>query len=174
MKVAIKVKHEASKAQGSVDREAQWLEKVNLEGIGPVLVAQTVNYILYRYVEGTFFEQWVLGRNKKEICKVIGLILDQCFVLDQMGINKEEMHHPVKHILIAALGKPVLIDFERCYETSKPHNVTQFIDYITKRKGLFEGRGLRVDVDMLRKIGCEYKRERDESSLKQIKTLLAS
>ena len=51
------------------------------------------------------------------------------------------MHNPLKHIIIDAKNMPVLIDFERCYETEKPHNVTQFVDFIGKRQKLLLKKG---------------------------------
>ena len=38
-----------------------------------------------------------------------------------MGINKEEMHRPIKH---AWVGKSIrFIDFERCHQSEKVKNV---------------------------------------------------
>ncbi len=57
--------------------------------------------------------------------------LEICRLLDRLGINKEEMTHPDKHILI---GKKVwFIDFERSTVSGKPSNVTQFSVYLAKK-----------------------------------------
>ena len=46
-----------------------------------------------------------------------------------MGINKEEMHHPLKHVVVGE--KIVQIDFERARAVEHPQNVTQFCNYIS-------------------------------------------
>ena len=53
-------------------------------------------------------------------------------ILPELGINKEEMHRPLKHIILSK--KPVMIDFERSYKTKNPHNVTQFCTFLVNRK----------------------------------------
>ena len=42
------------------------------------------------------------------------------------------MHKPLKHIIIGK--KVVLLDFERCYKSNKPKNVTQFCQFLLRRK----------------------------------------
>ena len=36
-------------------------------------------------------------------------VLEQCFVMDKLGINKLEMHHPVKHVLIKKNKKVLML-----------------------------------------------------------------
>ncbi len=57
--------------------------------------------------------------------------LEICFILDMIGIQKEEMSRPEKHILIQG-DRVVFIDFERGVLTDKPSNVSQFCAYIKK------------------------------------------
>ena len=46
-----------------------------------------------------------------------------------INIDKEEMHHPIRHVVIK--NKIVkLLDFERANKTKKPKNVTQFIQFL--------------------------------------------
>lgn len=61
-------------------------------------------------------------------------MLCQCFALDLMGVNKEEMTHPHRHIIVHRSTQqqqgPVrwrctFVDFEKCSSTKKPKNVTQ-------------------------------------------------
>jgi putative serine/threonine protein kinase len=81
-----------------------------------------------------------------EIKVAAPLFLNALYVLDQMGIKKEESHRPDKHFLICN-GKPVLIDFERAHEGRG--NVTQFLAFLEK---FFPG---------IAKLGSEYKRTLD-------------
>ena len=51
----------------------------------------------------------------------------------------------------------VLIDFERCKETAKPQNVTQFLQYIAKIKSTLEKKGLIISREDLSSLGKAYK-----------------
>jgi len=83
-------------------------------------------------------------------------ILRQCFILDKLKLNKMEMHHPLKHIIINK--KINLIDFERTYKTEKPKNVTQFLQFLkTNYK-------IRISLNLIR----EYKQFQNETSFNKI------
>jgi len=64
-------------------------------------------------------------KENKNPKKVFSEILKQCKTLDELKINKEEMHKPLKNIIIKN-NKPILIDFERCHYTLRPKNLNQF------------------------------------------------
>ena len=67
---------------------------------------------MYQYVQGEFIPAWLKQANKTDIKKVLTDVFNQCFILDQMKVNKEEMHNTYKHILIKHL-KPVMIDAKK-------------------------------------------------------------
>jgi predicted Ser/Thr protein kinase len=100
--------------------------------------------------------------NHIEIKKVIINILNQCYQLDQLKVNKEEMHNPWKHIIVTKKNKPVLLDFERCYETKKPHNLTQFCTFLMVHKIL--------DRDKIIPVLKVYKNSLAEKDFKKIIT----
>ena len=72
---------------------------------------------------------------------VIEQCLNCCFILDMLGIEKQEMNHPDKHIIIA--DRVYFIDFERGRFKDKPSNLTQFCVYLM-RKGVAINRELMV------------------------------
>ena len=82
--------------------------------------------------------------------------------------NKDEMHHPLKHIIITPSG-PVLIDFERCKETKKPKNVTQFVEFLCRIKEELSKKGILINAENLRKLSKEYKNNICLESLESIK-----
>jgi len=127
-KIAVKVKRKESLAMERMKNEVKWLNILNKKKIGPKLLFFGDDYLVYEFVEGDFILDFVNKnkRNKKLIKKLIIGVLKQCFEMDKLGINKEEMHRPIKHIVVDKKGKVTLLDFERCYKTKKPHNVTQF------------------------------------------------
>ncbi len=155
--VAIKVKKEESKAEQTIEKEAEWLERVNKLRIGPRLIFATPNSVITEFIAGENLPEW-LEHHSCDGCRgVLRQVLEQCFTLDQQKIAKEEMHHPYKHIIVDLFNNPIFIDFERCHETEKPQNVTQFVEYICRLKPVLEKNGLSIDVDKLRLAAKEYK-----------------
>ena len=128
--VAIKAKKESNMAPGTVENEVRILQKLNEISIGPKLLFYEADFLAYRFVDGILFPEFLQNNSKESILKVLKMIFDQLYNLDKLGINKFEMHHPVKHILIDK-NTPVLIDFERARYTMEPKNVTQFCDYLS-------------------------------------------
>jgi len=166
--VAIKVKREESVAKERMKNEAKWLKVLNKHNIGPKLLFFGENYLTYKFVEGEFILDWVEKSSAEDIKKILLNVLSQCFVMDKLKVNKEEMHHPMKHILVGNDNKPTLIDFERCYKTEKPHNVTQFVDFICRSEKELGARKIVVDIDGLRKLAKEYKESYSKESFKEI------
>ena len=83
--------------------------------------------------------------------------MDVCFKLDKMGIQKCEMNHPDKHIIVSCSElRPIFIDFERAYDTKHPKNVTQFAVYIANR---VEFLNLRENLANFIELFREYKRK---------------
>lgn len=114
-------------AKGRIKNEVAFLKVLNKHHIGPKLVRSGKDFFVYEFVDGEKILQYM--QSAKNPWPVLRKVLQQCFVLDQLGMNKLEMHHPIKHILITKKG-PVMIDFERCYYTKKPKNVTQFMQFL--------------------------------------------
>lgn len=180
-KVAIKVKRKESEAVERIKNEIKYLKILNKKDIGPRLLFSGKDYFVYEFVEGDFILDYFKGslngeKNKKTkenvLKKIILDILKQCFILDQLNINKEEMHRPIKHIIVNQKGKPVLLDFERCYPTKKPHNVTQFCVFLMNQ-GLLsklnkENKENKETISLLK----EYKQERTEENFNKIIKLL--
>jgi release factor glutamine methyltransferase len=99
-KVAVKLKRVGSLALGRIENEAKWLKKFNKFWIGPKLLFAGHGFLVYEFVPGEFILDFIKLETKKNILPVIKATLDQCFVLDELGIAKEEMHHPVKHVRV--------------------------------------------------------------------------
>ena len=156
-KVCIKIKHPESKAEERIENEAKWLRIANQKGIGPRFLFSGKEYLAYQYIEGNPVMQWIKNAEKKEIVQVLQEMLHQCFTLDKLGINKEEMHHPIKHILVDKDNYPWLIDFERCGETKKPKNVTQFVEFIRRISTELEKKGVKIAPQDLTTLAQKYK-----------------
>ena len=158
--VAIKVKKKSSKAINRLENEAKFLKILNKHNIGPKLIKQGKDYIIYEFVKGK-----PILKYKKNIKKVILNVLDQCYILDQLKINKLEMHHPVKHIIIDK--SPVMIDFERCYYTKHPKNITQFCQFLMNTNKTLNKKLLINALKI-------YKSKQNKNNFNQIKKILNS
>lgn len=95
------------------------------------------------FVNGVFIRDFVKERDFDEVLVVLKRCLDICFYLDRMRVQKEEMNHPQKHIIVA--DRIVFIDFERAYENPNPSNVTQFLEYVRKVTGF------KADIELVRR-----------------------
>ena len=149
--VVIKTERKDSEAVARIQNEIEYLKLLNPKKIGPSLLfydTKNFSYFVYSYIEGEFFPNFLEHcTNKALIKKVIATVFLQCFRLDRLKIDKEEMHHPFKHILIDRKRKVWLIDFERCHKTRHPKNVTQFSSYMMSSfiKGLLLKKKIKVN-----------------------------
>tara|TARA_Y100000310_G_scaffold340046_1_gene434582 strand:- start:201 stop:1418 length:1218 start_codon:yes stop_codon:yes gene_type:complete len=170
VKVAIKVRRKESQALNRMENETYWLQILNKKGIGPKLFFSGIDFFVYKFADGELILDWLYNshRTEKEIKKMFLLVLEQCYLLDRLGVNKEEMHHPFKHILIDKFGQPIMIDFERCNRTEKPKNVTQFIEFISRLKKELAKKRMIIDVEQLRKLAGEYKSKINQEKFKII------
>jgi predicted Ser/Thr protein kinase len=169
-RVAIKEKNPDSKALNRIEFEAGWLKRLNVHGIGPKFVSFDGVSLVYEFVEGVFIEDFVLNNFKKKILKVLVSVFEQMFVLDQLGVNKEEMHHPHKHILVQDDCSIVLIDFERANSSERPRNVTQFCQFVTSSNFgslLFE-KGFSIDKLTMRVLAKDYKGNPSRDNFRRI------
>lgn len=153
-KVAIKISNKAKV-------EGEWLKLLNKYKIGPKLLYFDYDKIVYEFVEGDRIGDYL---KKKSINKnVLKKSLLQCRILDKLKINKKELTNPYEHILIKN-NKAIMIDFERCYKSKNPKNITQFCQYLIKKKIL--------DKKVI-KLLKRYKREQNEKNFKEILLFLS-
>ena len=158
-KVAIKIKNPESEAILRTNNEIKYLVILNKKNIGPKLLFYCKDYLVYKFIEGIniseFLERTIKNnsikkindKNNKIILKIIKNILNQMFALDQLKVNKEEMSHPQKHIIIDKKNNPILIDFERMHYTIKPSNVTQFCDFLVSNNMLNTLRSNKININ---------------------------
>eukprot|EP00644_Phytophthora_capsici_P001601 jgi/Phyca11/577389/estExt2_Genewise1.C_PHYCAscaffold_1120016 len=88
----------------SVTLEATWLRVVNRMGIGAKLVDAGHGWFLCERLQGLNVVEF-LGQEDEVTTPanamwVVREMLCQCFAMDLMGVNKEEMTHPHRHIIV--------------------------------------------------------------------------
>ena len=168
VKVALKVEREDSIAIERLANEAKWLQRLNKEEIGPHFLFAGKNYVGYEFVEGRHIMGWMEKASREEVIWLLKDVLEQCYLMDKMGVNKEEMHHPVKHILVNGENRPILIDFERCVQTEHPQNVTQFVEFWCRIGEVLQKKGIVLAKEKLRQMAKGYKDTLDEAHFQQI------
>ncbi len=175
-KVAVKTKKKESEAVNRIENEAKWLRKLNKKHIGPKLVKEGELFLAYEFAEGEFFPDFLAKANKKDSIKAIHRLLQQCRDMDLMKVDKEEMHHPLKHIIVGredAGLNIVMLDFERAHNTEKPKNVTQFCVYLVGDyiMSLLKAKEIEVDRQKVLDAAQEYKHEMSTKSFRKILSL---
>ena len=168
-KIAVKAKNPQSHAFGRIKNEAKWLERLNKQGIGPRLVLSKDDYVAYEYIEGDTILDYIEKSKKMQIKKVISCVFRQLYALDKLKADKEEMHHPLKHIIVRN-NMPYMIDFERMHFVKDPKNVTQFCQFLmsSKLNELFKRKGIKIDNSRLMGLAKIYKRNMNNGNLLKI------
>jgi len=165
LNLAIKVERKDSGAINRIKNEAKWLKILNQYKIGPKIYFSGDNFIVFEHIKGERILDFFKHASKKAKLYVVKEVLRQCRALDKLKVDKLEMHHPVKHILIKKNKKVVMIDFERCKYSLYPKNVTQFVQFLSQLD-------FKVDKEKLKKILKEYKRGYSEESYEKILNLI--
>lgn len=154
----------------TVENEAKMLQLLNKHGIGPSYIAYQNGALIREYIDGEEIEDWIPGASKQAIKRVLLDALQQCRTMDLAGIDKLEMTHPQKHVLVIK-GRPVMIDFERSRRTARPKNVTQACQWISSARtgALLEPKGITIDRPAMLAHAKTYKKTYDEPSFERIK-----
>lgn len=169
-KIVVKAKRPDSKAIGRIKNEADFLKKLNKKDIGPKLLFSYEDYLIYEYIDGDFIIDYLKNNARVNIKKVLKNIFEQLFFMDKLRINKEEMSHPPKHIIIDKKNRPVLIDFERAHYSLKPKNVTQFCNFLISKHilGLLRKNKIKIDNEKMIGLAKKYKNNVNKNNLNKI------
>lgn len=158
-KVIIKKQNQKIASRYVIKNEAKWLKIVNECNIGPKLISEGKDYLIMEFIQGKKIMNFLEEAERQDILKVIVSILEKCKTLDSLKIIKQEMHKPLKHIIINK-NNPRLIDFERCKFSEKPKNLTQFCQFLTSKKvsEILKNKNIIIDKKQLRKFLSIYKK----------------
>tara|TARA_Y100000310_G_C20701175_1_gene830017 strand:- start:4305 stop:4919 length:615 start_codon:yes stop_codon:yes gene_type:complete len=170
-KVVIKAKLPESKAIDRIENEGNWLKRLNKIKIGPKLIKATKDYFFYEYVEGEFILDYIKKLkkdDKKTIIQILKEVLRQCYELDKLKVDKEEMHHPIKHILIDENLNITMLDFERCHIVDYGKNVTQFVVFLMRLNELLSEYSINLSREKLIALSKVYKRQQTEENFDNI------
>lgn len=171
--VVIKSKNPSSQAVGNLENEVKFLKLLEKCRIAPKLLFACKDFFVYGYIEGVFIFPFVETHGKKDIINLLKIIFQQMRTLDRLGINKEEMHYPYKHIIINKKGKLLdvkLVDFERAHKTENLKNVTQFCQFLISNKfnAMLADKNIIIEKQDLIKLSQKYKQEMDDENFEKI------
>jgi putative serine/threonine protein kinase len=111
--------------------EAEMLQKANAIGVGPKFIAVSNNFLLSQLIDGDLLEDWLqTPREKGLIRKVLVDILEQCWSLDEAGLDHGELSKAPKHLLVDKIDKPFIVDFETASIVRKVINVTSVCQFL--------------------------------------------
>ncbi len=132
-RAALKVRRVDADRAG-MQREAEMLRKANSVGVGPILLGISENFLMMEFVEGTLLPQWVemlKGRGtKSRIRRVLREVLEQCWKLDELGLDHGELSRAPKHVIVGGRDNPCLVDFETASLHRRVSNVTSLCQYL--------------------------------------------
>jgi putative serine/threonine protein kinase len=132
-KVALKMRR-VDASRGTMQHEADMLERANRLSVGPRLLGVTTNFLVMEYVEGILLPAWieaVAGRSaKSKLRKVLVSVLEQAWRLDAAGLDHGELSHAPKHIIVNQADEPCIVDFEAASICRRVSNVTSLIQYL--------------------------------------------
>ena len=168
-KIMIKTKNPRSASFGRIENESKWLKELNKHGIGPKLIYTGKAYFIYHFIEGYFIIDYIRKSSKTDIKKILKNVLLQSYTLDKLKIDKEEMHHPLKHIIIDRKN-PYLIDFERTNYSIHPKNVTQFCQFLmsSQLNSILRNKNMSIDKNRLIELAKVYKKHQNKAALQKI------
>src|SRR5208337_4386743 len=129
-KAALKVRRLDADRQ-MMRHEAEMLEKANTVKVGPKLLGYTGNMVLMQFVNGFLLPEWLRKRvGKVQVQKVLHELLEQCWLLDSIGLDHGELSHAPKHVIVDRANRPVIVDFETASVNRRPANVTSICQFL--------------------------------------------
>ena len=172
-KAALKIRR-VDADRKEMSHEAEMLTKANATNVGPEMFQTSENFLLMELIDGTHFPEWLESLKEKEVLRVrlvLRDVLEQCYRLDEAGLDHGELSNASKHILVDARDQPFLVDFETASTSRRVSNVTsvcqylllgsQIADKVTKKLGM-------VDSELLIQKLRAYKRERIRKNFEEI------
>jgi len=130
---ALKIRRVDADRKGMA-HEAEMLRDANKLGIGPHLMGKTEDFMLMELIKGPLLPSWLTGLKgrgtRKKIRSVLHDILEQCYRLDQAGLDHGELSRAPKHIIIDEQNKPHIVDFESASTMRRTSNVTSICQYL--------------------------------------------
>jgi putative serine/threonine protein kinase len=129
-KVALKMRRTDADRQ-TLECEAKLLAKANSVNVGPKLYGVSRNFLLMQLVDGDLLGDWLeLKPDVGVVRRVLVDILEQCWRLDEAGLDHGELSKAPKHLLVGKGDVPFIVDFETASTTRKVANVNAVCQHL--------------------------------------------
>lgn len=174
-RLAIKMRR-SDADRASLMPEADLLRKANAVGVGPLFVAVSRDFLLMQLIEGNVFPVWVMKQGDGAVLRgVLRSILEQCWRLDEVGLDHGELSKAPKHLLIDKENNAFIVDFETSSSSRRVANVTSVCHFLFQgnsdaAKRIAEVLGARDTAELVLALKC-YKKERVRSSFERLLSL---
>jgi len=173
-RAALKIRRVDADRKGMF-HEGEMLRRANKVKVGPQLLEASENFLLMEFVEGIHFPQWIESLRgsdvQSRVRRVLHDVLEQCYRLDEAGLDHGELSNAPKHILVDANDFPRLVDFETASINRKVSNVTSVCQYLFFRSQVAEKvkeKLEEIEEKELIKTLRTYKRERTRKNFEKI------
>lgn len=129
-RVALKIRRtDADRAD--MLHEAELLKEANIVDVGPKLLDVSENLLLMQLADGELLPKWLQKRvSRTRMKKVFRSVLEQCWRLDDLGLDHGELSHAPKHVIVTEKDRVFIVDFESASRNRKPANVTSIFHYL--------------------------------------------
>lgn len=132
-RVALKIRRMDADRPG-MRHEREMLRRANAMGVGPRLIDATENFLLMEFIEGRLLPEWMeelTGRGTRaRIHRVLRALLEQCWILDEAGLDHGELSRAPKHIIVDRDDNLWIVDFETASIARRVSNVTSICQYL--------------------------------------------
>jgi putative serine/threonine protein kinase len=173
-RAALKIRRVDADRKGMF-HEGEMLNRANAIDVGPKLLEISENFLLMELVKGTHFPEWIKSMEGREeqwrVHLILKDILEQCYRLDEAGLDHGELSNAPKHIIVDADDRPHLIDFETASINRRVSNVTSVCQYLFLGSQIADKVKEKLgEVDEKELINAlrTYKRERTRENFEKI------
>jgi putative serine/threonine protein kinase len=159
--------------RANLKNEAELLQRANAVRVGPHFVAVSDDFLLSQLVDGDLLGNWLENHKTPEaVRKVLVDILEQCWRLDEAGLDHGELSKAPKHLLVDKSDKPFIVDFETSSTHRNASNVTSVCQFLfqsnsTAAKIIVESLGERNRTKVV-SVLRSYKKNRNRDNFEEV------
>jgi putative serine/threonine protein kinase len=129
-RVAVKIRR-ADADRADLLHEARMISKANTVNVAPKLIASSKNFLLMQLIDGDLLPNWLkTNKDTTAVKQVLMEVLEQCFRLDQVGLDHGELSKAPKHLLVDKADRAFIVDFETASVERRVANVTAVCQYL--------------------------------------------
>ena len=176
--VALKIRRTDSQRE-NMKNESILLKLVNSVSVGPKMIDVSKNFLVMEYIEGKKFSDWIEmlkgSGSAKQLKSTIRNVLEDCYRLDQIGLDHGELSNISKHVIVGKT-KVTIIDFESSSTKRRPSNITSITQAFFIGSGIakqaqriYKNSSKEKIIDALKSYKKEKTRENFEKLLKVLK-----